>query len=607
MAEERVSVTLRARDLASRVLTGIRGRMQRLRQSVFSLKGAMVGLGTAFAAGRIGQSLINAFTKQQDAVVGLGSALEQTGKSGSAALEQLTRNASNLQRVTRQGDEAILAATESLTLLAPALNTSELERGQQAIVGLGEGLFKGDINAAAQMLGKTIGGTTNALSRYGIEVDMSGSATDRLNQILEQSARYFEVAKDKTKTVGGSIQQLSNAFGDLKETLGGILADMLGLTDRTGGLTEKTFGLIDAIEENRSKIVAWGQVALRSLGLVGQAFKTVFRVAYESGQMIGRVFEIGLSTISAGLLTMAVKVGQGFQGMINTAVIRPINWMLEQLDKLPVVSIDFRIGELQPTHAMRLMEAQAETFFENAAEQSQNLRDDISELGDTLGNLGRSWQGVADAAGRAWEAQSGAANVTPEVPAAAPPLARVKLPFGPLEAPLISIDGGTAKKFDVGDTVGKLGNALGTMEGAAVAATDATDQMATTVINAFAQMGQAAQQGSGGLLGGIIGGAAGILSAIPGVGTVASAGILAGGGLLSSLVSGGGSGPLAVKVDSYGSNALSSMRDLQEREINFTAIIRSDGAEVWRINQALLELTRQDGTFRILPVGGFGG
>ena len=59
-----------------------------------------------------------------------------------------------------------------------------------------------------------------------------------------------------------------------------------------------------------------------------------------------------------------------------------------------------------------------------------------------------------------------------------------------------------------------------------------------------------------------------------------------------------------MKVDSYGSNALSSMRDLQEREINFTAIIRSDGAEVWRINQALLELTRQDGTFRILPVGG---
>ncbi len=585
MAEERVSVVLRARDLASKVLTGIRGRMQRLRQSVFSLKGAMVGLGTAFAAGRLGQSLITAFTKQQDAVVGLGSALEQTGKSGSAALEQLTRNASNLQRVTRQGDEAILAATESLTLLAPALNTSELERGQQAIVGLGEGLFKGDINAAAQMLGKTIGGTTNALSRYGIEVDMSGSATERLNQILEQSARYFEVAKDKTKTVGGSIQQLSNAFGDLKETLGGVLADMLGLTNRAGGLTEQTFGLITAIEENRGQIVAWGQVAIRSIGFVAQAFKTLIRSAFNVGEILGRGLEIAFSSV----------VGAVLRGL-ELAIATPINFLIEQVNRIPGVDIDFRIGGFG-----------ADAFFANVATQTQNLRGDISDLGETLGNLAGSWQSVADSAGRAWDVQSGAANVTPEVPTAALLPAHAKLPFGPLEAPLISIDGGTAKKFDVGDTVGKLGNALGTMEGAAGAATKATDQMATTVINAFSQMAQAAQQGSGGLLGGIIGGAAGILTAIPGVGTVASAGILAGGGLLSSLVSGGGGGPVAVKVDSYGSNAISTMRDLQEREINFTAIIRSDGAEVWRINQALLELTRQDGTFRILPAGGFGG
>ena len=70
---------------------------------------------------------ITAFNVQETAVANLRASLIATGKDGEASLKQLTDSASEFQRITTAGDEAIIAATASMALLAPALDTAALK------------------------------------------------------------------------------------------------------------------------------------------------------------------------------------------------------------------------------------------------------------------------------------------------------------------------------------------------------------------------------------------------------------------------------------------------------------------------------------------------
>ena len=90
-----------------------------LRRSALRLGATLVGIFGARQLLRGIKDVVQAFTVQEDAVVGLRASLIATGKAGEASLNQLTRSASELQKVTRAGDEAIIAATASLAQLAP--------------------------------------------------------------------------------------------------------------------------------------------------------------------------------------------------------------------------------------------------------------------------------------------------------------------------------------------------------------------------------------------------------------------------------------------------------------------------------------------------------
>lgn len=624
MAEERVSVTLRARDLTKRALSGVRGRLQRLKKSVFSLRGAFVALGAAFAAGKIGQALIKIFVQQQDAVEGLASALRQTGKTGSDALEQLTEHASQLQRVTRQGDEAILAATESLTLLAPALNTAELESAQRAIIGLGEGLFKGDIQSAATMMGKAIGGTTNSLTRYGIQVDMAGSASERLNEILAQSARYFEVAKDKAKTVGGSLQQLSNAYGDLQEKLGEILAKGLKLSTGAGGLTNQIVAMTAAVEENQKKWESWVGVALWHLDFWGlyslaiegvtasvaaiEPFPEIVIQRYEDLEK--KVEEARVAQVKADAALKSAKLGGVGPVLVEAQaefirLTKKVTELEEQLiafapaaDRATAKLKEQAEAARAAARAARLegisgLEPQVIDIERGATPELPPLEQIISGGVD----MQMPTRAAAEQAEVMWklaEATTGATDVLNEMDAGQRRYAqRVEALQTAHDAGRISAEQLAAGMEYLNETMGNVGGGV----------KYETDEMAFATINAFSQMAYAAQQGSRSMVGSLVGGVSGILAAVPGVGTLASAAILAGGSLVSSLAA-GGRDPVSVRVDSYGSRAIDTMRDAEERVINLTTIIRSDGAEMWRVQQALLELTRQDGSVRIVPVGG---
>ena len=127
--------------------------------------------------------------------------------------------ASSLQRSSVFGDEAILTA--QALLAAFIKDEDQLKLATKATLDLAAA--KGmDLNAAADLIGKSIGSSTNALSRYGIEVEGAVGSTQRLETATASIARlYGGQALAQSLTLSGAMRQLANTFGDFQEKVGG--------------------------------------------------------------------------------------------------------------------------------------------------------------------------------------------------------------------------------------------------------------------------------------------------------------------------------------------------------------------------------------------------
>jgi len=175
---------------------------------------------------RAGSDMVMAFAEQEEAQAKLASAIRATGRTQEINQGQIEKLASSLQKVTTFGDEVTISATAMLQQLAN-LNQEGLEeiipsmQDFAAAMGL-------DLNTAATLVGKTLGSSTNALTRYGIEVDTTASAQDKLNQVIEAMNEKFEgTAVALGETTLGSIGKFQSALGDLQEIGGAFLADVL--------------------------------------------------------------------------------------------------------------------------------------------------------------------------------------------------------------------------------------------------------------------------------------------------------------------------------------------------------------------------------------------
>ena len=168
----------------------------------------------AFASGLLTKaftSLFGKFIEQEKAEKKLETALGKTNKA-------LLNQASALQKVTTFGDEAIIGAQ---SLIAAFIDDEEqIKKATQATLDLASA--KGmDLNAAADLVSKTLGSSTNSLSRYGIEVNGAVGSTKRLESLTSNISRLFGgQATAAAQTLGGSVEQMKNIFGDLAEDIG---------------------------------------------------------------------------------------------------------------------------------------------------------------------------------------------------------------------------------------------------------------------------------------------------------------------------------------------------------------------------------------------------
>ena len=219
----------------------------------------------AFAA-----ASVKAFDTQAKAETKLLTAL----KGREDVQKRLIAQAKELQTQTLFGDEETIAAQamlatmgleeEAIMRLIPLVQDMATAKGMNLV-------------QAADLVAKSVGSSTNALSRYGITITGAVGSQERLNTATEALNKAFGGQAEAVSKVGlGPLTQLKNILGDLSEDIGKIILPTLNdLAKDVKELALKFDGLTDATKKN---IVKWGAITAAVgpfLILIGKTFTSI--------------------------------------------------------------------------------------------------------------------------------------------------------------------------------------------------------------------------------------------------------------------------------------------------------------------------------------------
>lgn len=214
MADQKVNIKVTAQGAkkAQNELKGVSGAIGKMGKAVgiastayFGAKGLIAGF----------SSVITLAGEQEQAEKKLEVALGKTSKS---LLDQATA----LQKMTAFGDEAIIGVQASIGAFIK--NEEQIKKATEATLDIAVAMGM-DLKSAGDLVAKTLGSSTNAMSRYGIEVTGAVGSTERLESLTGNVAELFGgQASAQAETMAGSIEQMKNAIGDAGEALGAVLA-----------------------------------------------------------------------------------------------------------------------------------------------------------------------------------------------------------------------------------------------------------------------------------------------------------------------------------------------------------------------------------------------
>jgi len=184
---------------------------KKLSNSLRSVGAAVTGFFAFRKVNSLLRESIALFDTQAKAEAQLANALGYTS-------DKLIQQAKDLQKLTEYGDEATIRAQALIGAFVKEedqiLRVIPLVQDLAAAKGM-------DLAGAADLVSKTLGSSTNALSRYGIQVEGAVGSTERLESLTKGLDYAFGgTARTLAEVGAGPLKQFNNMIGDLKEDLG---------------------------------------------------------------------------------------------------------------------------------------------------------------------------------------------------------------------------------------------------------------------------------------------------------------------------------------------------------------------------------------------------
>lgn len=203
---------------------------------LFNKLGAQIAAAFSVAAViAFGKASVAAFAEAELSARKLNVAVGAGGGT-SGQFQTLIRQAKELQKTTIFSDEQIQSA-QTLALQF-GLTATETERLIPIIADFASATGQ-DLKSALEAVLRGSEGVARGLKVYGIEVESTGTRTQKLAQITDQLTQKFGgQAQEVGQTTTGAFQRLKNAFNDVEESIGSLLSKGGGIIDFLAEVTE---------------------------------------------------------------------------------------------------------------------------------------------------------------------------------------------------------------------------------------------------------------------------------------------------------------------------------------------------------------------------------
>jgi hypothetical protein len=214
--------------------------------------GRTISTGLTLPIIAFGAASVKAFDEQIKAETKLRTALGDSAE----AFDVLKKQAQDLQKITIFGDEATLEAQSFLAQLG--LNADAILRLTPLIqdFATAQGI---QLTDAAKLVAKSVGSSTNALSRYGLQIEGTVGEQDRLESAVNALTKAFGGQSEAIAKEGlGPLQQLKNELGDVSEKFGEIVLEFID--PLTKGLEKISDALSSLTKEQKENIVQYGAI-----------------------------------------------------------------------------------------------------------------------------------------------------------------------------------------------------------------------------------------------------------------------------------------------------------------------------------------------------------
>lgn len=240
----------KALDEANQSVNKAIGGMNQQSSPVDALTSKLKGLVGAYLSIRGAQAVFNgimqsteAYREQERAIASLNTTLANAGVYSAQYSKHIQELASEIQNYSNYGDEAIIKAQAlGQSFIGQTKITDELTR---AVVDFASATGM-DLEQAFTLVGKSIGSSTNALGRYGVELQKGMTDSQKMSAITAQLGNRYE---GQARQMANASTQLKNALGDLAEQLGGVFNPMVEATQKV--LIKATNALTDWIKKTR--------------------------------------------------------------------------------------------------------------------------------------------------------------------------------------------------------------------------------------------------------------------------------------------------------------------------------------------------------------------
>lgn len=250
---------LKGKDTITPALRNVGAKVETAANDILSLKTAFKGVAVAAAAALAGfyagSKFVDAANAQEDAINDLNAALKRSGDFSKKTSQELQNFASELQKTSKFGDEAVLGQLAFAQSMGAT--TAQSKTVLKASADLAAALNI-DLNSATRNVAKTLGGFAGELGEVIPELkDLTQEQLRAGDAIDIIAAKYAGAARAQIDTFSGATTQLKNTFGDLTEEIGFTITQN-PLVIKAIKLLEDGFSRLGGyVKDNRNAIIDW--------------------------------------------------------------------------------------------------------------------------------------------------------------------------------------------------------------------------------------------------------------------------------------------------------------------------------------------------------------